>query len=169
MRDTSDASYALPYHYSRMIETNLDLHHTPFAHRPYVPVGARIKPFEAYLGPIFWCEAWSKPNDANLDDLQVAFQIDDRHVNARGHCHGGMFMTFADATLGIVASVASQAPVLTLSLQSNFLKPGHVGDWVYSEPKLTQKTPSIIFVESILKIDEEPVFNCSSLWKVLGR
>lgn len=27
-----EAQYELPYHYSRMVETNLDIHHTPFVH-----------------------------------------------------------------------------------------------------------------------------------------
>lgn len=39
----SEASYVLPYHYSRMVETNLDLHHTPFVHKPYVPNTPRVE------------------------------------------------------------------------------------------------------------------------------
>lgn len=44
---TSEASYVLPYHYSRMVETNLDVHHTAFVHGAYVPVGERVDGFEA--------------------------------------------------------------------------------------------------------------------------
>jgi phenylpropionate dioxygenase-like ring-hydroxylating dioxygenase large terminal subunit len=43
----TEASYVLPYHYSRMIETNLDLHHTPFVHGSIIPVGTRMLDFEA--------------------------------------------------------------------------------------------------------------------------
>ena len=46
---TSQASYVLPYHYSRMVETNLDIHHTAFVHGAFVPVGARVDPFEASI------------------------------------------------------------------------------------------------------------------------
>lgn len=45
----TEASYVLPYNYSRMIETNLDLHHTPFVHGNVIPVGTRMLDFEASL------------------------------------------------------------------------------------------------------------------------
>lgn len=126
-------------------------------------------PFEAYLGPFFINPDWRSLDLEAGDELKVAFKIDDRHVNARGICHGGMFMTFADATLGIVSWFVADKPTVTLSLQSNFLKPGHLGDWVITRPKLIRKTASIIFVESTLEVEEEPIFTCSSLWKVVGR
>ncbi len=46
---TTDASYILPYHYSRMVETNLDLHHAPFVHGNVFPSGERVVDFEASL------------------------------------------------------------------------------------------------------------------------
>ncbi|MEN8182396.1 MAG: aromatic ring-hydroxylating dioxygenase subunit alpha [Myxococcota bacterium] len=48
-RGTAQASYVLPYHYSRMVETNLDIHHTPFVHGNVIPVGERVDGFEASL------------------------------------------------------------------------------------------------------------------------
>lgn len=45
----TEASYVLPYNYSRMIETNLDIHHTPFVHGNIVPVGTRVIDFEAHV------------------------------------------------------------------------------------------------------------------------
>jgi phenylpropionate dioxygenase-like ring-hydroxylating dioxygenase large terminal subunit len=44
---STQTSYILPYHYSRMVETNLDLHHTPFVHGNVVPVGTRMRAFDA--------------------------------------------------------------------------------------------------------------------------
>jgi len=49
VRGTSQASYVLPYHYSRMVETNLDLHHSPFVHRAVFPNRPRVDPFEARI------------------------------------------------------------------------------------------------------------------------
>jgi phenylpropionate dioxygenase-like ring-hydroxylating dioxygenase large terminal subunit len=46
---STDASYILPYHYSRMVETNLDIHHTPFVHGNVVPVGTRVLDFDAHV------------------------------------------------------------------------------------------------------------------------
>lgn len=49
LRCSSEASYILPYHYSRMVETNLDIHHTPFVHGSVIPVGQRVANFSARL------------------------------------------------------------------------------------------------------------------------
>jgi acyl-coenzyme A thioesterase PaaI-like protein len=48
-------------------------------------------PFEIYLGPIFEIGAKAARS--------FALKIDDRHVNRRKVMHGGMLMTYADATL----------------------------------------------------------------------
>jgi phenylpropionate dioxygenase-like ring-hydroxylating dioxygenase large terminal subunit len=45
----TEASLILPYHYSRMVETNLDIHHTPFVHGNIIPVGTRVVDFEAHV------------------------------------------------------------------------------------------------------------------------
>lgn len=126
-------------------------------------------PFEAYVGPFFASKGYETVDYTAGETATLAFQIDDRHVNAKGICHGGMFLSFADATLGIVAWRAVDQPTVTLSMQSQFLKPGHVGDWVFTTPKLIRKTPSIIFVESTFEINEEIVFTATSLWKVIGK
>jgi phenylpropionate dioxygenase-like ring-hydroxylating dioxygenase large terminal subunit len=50
LRRTAQASYVLPYHYTRMMETNLDIHHTPFVHRRVIPgLGTRMEPYEAHI------------------------------------------------------------------------------------------------------------------------
>ena len=47
LASSSEASYELPHHYSRMVETNLDIYHTPFVHRSVVPgVGPEVHDFE---------------------------------------------------------------------------------------------------------------------------
>jgi len=45
----TEASYVLPYHYTRMVETNLDIHHTPFVHGNLFPVGTRMVDFDAHV------------------------------------------------------------------------------------------------------------------------
>ena len=125
-------------------------------------------PFEAWIGPFFVHEDYREA-DPEKGELEVAFQIDDRHVNASGICHGGMFLTFADATLGMVPWRVGGVHAVTLSLQSQFLKPGRLGDWVITRPRLIRKTPSIIFTESTFEINDEIVFAATSLWKVIGK
>lgn len=128
-----------------------------------------VDPFEALVGPFFIRD----PSPLRTGDLEapleVAFQIDDRHINGNGICHGGMFLTFADATMGIVPWLVNEDYAVTLSLQSQFLKPGRLGDVVFTRPRLIRKTPSIIFIESTFEIEDEIVFTTTSLWKVIGK
>lgn len=122
-------------------------------------------PFEAHLGPFF------TPPDfgASLSDRTAQVCLDERHMNSREVCHGGALMTFADAFLGGVAHRAAGTPVVTLSVQSNFLRPGKIGDWVTIRPRVTRTTRSIVFAEVDLLVEEEPIFTATSLWKVLGK
>ncbi|MCZ6644302.1 MAG: Rieske 2Fe-2S domain-containing protein [Gammaproteobacteria bacterium] len=47
---SSEMSYVLPHHYTRMVEANLDMHHTPFVHKWSVPgLGAIVRDFHARL------------------------------------------------------------------------------------------------------------------------
>lgn len=46
---TAQASYILPHHYTRMVEANLDIHHTPFVHGRVFPTGSQLDPFEARI------------------------------------------------------------------------------------------------------------------------
>jgi phenylpropionate dioxygenase-like ring-hydroxylating dioxygenase large terminal subunit len=46
---STQTSYILPYHYSRMVETNLDIHHTPFVHGNVIPCGTRMLDFDAHV------------------------------------------------------------------------------------------------------------------------
>jgi acyl-coenzyme A thioesterase PaaI-like protein len=126
-------------------------------------------PFEAFVGPFFENRQNHTADVERGEPLLFAFQIDDRHVNARQVCHGGMFMTFADAMLGHIAWRTAKTHTVTLSMQSQFLKPGHLGDWVIIRPKLVRKTRSIIFVDGTFEINDEIVYTATSLWKVIGR
>lgn len=45
---SAEATKILPYHYSRMMETNLDIHHTPFVHGRVMPgVGTEVHGYTA--------------------------------------------------------------------------------------------------------------------------
>ncbi len=47
---SAEASYVLPYHYTRMVETNLDIHHTPFVHGSVFPgLGHEVHDYSAHL------------------------------------------------------------------------------------------------------------------------
>jgi phenylpropionate dioxygenase-like ring-hydroxylating dioxygenase large terminal subunit len=47
---SAEASYVLPYHYTRMVETNLDIHHTPIVHGKVIPgLANELEDYQAHL------------------------------------------------------------------------------------------------------------------------
>ena len=130
-----------------------------------IPTGYRetklADPFEIYLGPIH--EAGEKPN------RRFAFLIDDRHVNRRKVMHGGMMMTYADATLGALAADLSEGMIaVTLNMQSQFLAPAPLGKIIEVKPELTRRTRSMLFIRGDFTVGNEIVMTASSVWKLLG-
>ncbi|HVZ69758.1 MAG TPA: PaaI family thioesterase [Rhizomicrobium sp.] len=118
-------------------------------------------PFEIYLGPIY--ETGEKPN------RRFALLADERHVNRRDVIHGGMMMTYADATLGALAADLSEGRVaVTLNMQSQFLAPAPLGKIVEVKPELTRRTRSMLFIRGDFTVDGEIVMTASSVWKLLG-
>jgi uncharacterized protein (TIGR00369 family) len=118
-------------------------------------------PFEIHLGPIY--ESGEKPNRV------FALKIDERHVNRRQVMHGGMLMTFADATLGaLAADLSGGAVAVTLNMQSQFLAPAPLGKIVEVKPELTRRTRSLLFIRGDFTVEGEIVMTASSVWKMLG-
>jgi uncharacterized protein (TIGR00369 family) len=118
-------------------------------------------PFEIYLGPVF--ETGAK------GARRFLLQIDARHVNLRGVLHGGMLMTFADLALGQAAwDLTDHANVVTLSMQSQFLKTARIGDAVEVAPKLLRRTRSLLFLRGDFEVAGEVIYTASSIWKILG-
>ncbi|TNE37878.1 MAG: PaaI family thioesterase [Alphaproteobacteria bacterium] len=125
-------------------------------------------PFEAFVGPFFDKRVpQDGPGFDGKGELWASFFIDERHVNTQGICHGGMLMSFADATLGIIAwRINNQNPSVTLSMQTNFLKAGRIGDLVEVRPRLERKASGILFASGSFEVNGEPLFTATSLWKL---
>ena len=120
-----------------------------------------IDPFEMFIGPIF--------ERGEKGAREFALLVDPRHANRRDSLHGGMLMSFADATLGAAAADFAGSPmVVTLNMQSHFLAPAPVGKLVLVAPELTRSTRSLLFVRGDFKVDGNIVMTAASIWKKLG-
>ncbi len=135
----SEASYILPYHYSRMIETNLDIHHTPFVHGNVVPVGTRVLDFEAH---------------AEGDRIYSSGRLVKEKDLARGKTTGMPFR--ADLLLPNLALI-ELTPKLRILVCATPVDDGHSWMWfrycqTYTDNALLGKLMTWISVQSELRI-----------------
>jgi acyl-coenzyme A thioesterase PaaI-like protein len=96
--------------------------------------------------------------------------VDERHVNMRGVLHGAMLMTFADLALGQAAwDATDHAAVVTLNMQSQFVKATHLGDLVEVAPDLIRRTGSLLFLRGDFIVASDIIFTVSTVWKVINQ
>lgn len=121
-----------------------------------------VDPFEVHVGPAY--------QQGAPGSRRFAFRVDERHVNRRGVVHGGMMLTFADLALGAAAwDLTDRAPCVTLGMQTQFLKPAHIGDIVEVQPQLLRRTRALLFLRGDFLVESEAVFTATSVWKLLGQ
>lgn len=119
-----------------------------------------IDPFEAYIGPYF------RRRDAK--GYEFCLPLDDRHLNAMGNAHGGMLMTFADASMGLTAwEAVPDSPVVTLGMNLTFQSAATAGALLRMSPRITRQTRSVLFIEGDLRIDDQIIAGATSIWKIL--
>src|SRR5436190_14202790 len=72
--------------------------------------------------------------------LSLGLHIEQRHLNSRGSCHGGLLATLADIALGYACVAAGEdgqsRNFVTIDLAVEYLAATQAGDWLYSEVKV---------------------------------
>lgn len=80
---------------------------------------------------------------------RVVLQIEDRHLNRNGTLHGGIIAMMLDASAGFAASRALSprdfSPVVTISLNTNYLAPARGGMVVTAIGRMTGGGASTVF------------------------
>lgn len=114
------------------------------------------------VGPI-----WTK-KDAD-DRRRFGFLAEQRHANLVGVVQGGMVMTFADRTLGMLAWEAAGAPLVTISYEHQFVGPGRIGSFIELEGEIVRATPGLIFMRGLVTSPSGLVASCQGTWKILSK
>jgi acyl-coenzyme A thioesterase PaaI-like protein len=117
--------------------------------------------FEELVGPFYF----------RKEDNGVVFALRalQKHANPNGIIHGGMLMTLADHTMGaLVWHGIGRRPCATVSMESQFVAGGKVGDWIEARAELTRQGRSLVFVRGRLTTGERTLLTASGIWKVLG-
>ena len=58
---------------------------------------------------------------------------------------------------------------MTISMQSQFLKPARAGDRIEVTPELVRRTRSLMFLRGDFLVEEDVIYSATSVWKLLGQ
>lgn len=98
---------------------------------------------------------------------RIGFRVAERHANPVGACHGGAMATFADAQLIAVRGGREEgrAHTPTVSLSVDYLSAAQLGEWVEAQVELIRETPTLLFVQSVIRVGNRPVARTSAIYR----
>ena len=127
----------------------------------FVPTGD-IGGFHGHIGPFFM--------SSDGPPWRMGLHLTDRHTNPHGVADGGLLMSLADHLIGmtIFRSVENGTQAVTISLNSDFLGAGRVGDWIEGSAFITRKTRELIFARAEIACARNPILAVSGVWKIVA-
>ena len=122
----------------------------------------RSSPFLDLLGPLY--------NKKTTDNLVIGFRCEQKHCNARGTVHGGVFSSVADVALGYNAAFSGDKPVpmVTASLTIDYVGAAKLGDWVEVNTDVQKVGSSMAFANCYFIVDNKRIARASGVFNVLS-
>jgi acyl-coenzyme A thioesterase 13 len=103
-------------------------------------------------------------------ELSLGLRIEQRHLNSRGTCHGGLLATLADIALGYACVAANEdgqsRNFVTIDLAVEYLAASREGDWLYSEVKVVHADTRTASAAGHLLVDGSPVARISANFRM---
>lgn len=139
------------------------------AEPPFDPRAAGWKPLPAEDYPALIGPFWARREPGEVKRWRYGFLAEKRHANIGGVVHGGMLMSFADDMLGMaVWESAGRKPCTTVQLNTHFISPARIGEFVESRAEVMRATRTVVFVRGMLVVGDRTVVSADGVWKILG-
>jgi len=129
---------------------------------PAIPAGFepifRTSPFIDLVGPVY-----SKRDGKKI---VVALLVSEKHCNARGSAHGGLFMTLLDIALGYNASYANDPParLTTVSVTTDFAGSAQIGDWIEIHVDVQRVGGKLAFANAYVHAGAQRIVRASAVF-----
>lgn len=134
-------------------------------HKNALPDGAELVStagFNQFVGPLY---ALRDGEDGAVK--RYAFVAADKHMNSANAVHGGMLMTFMDVAMSRTARAVSGAQVCsTVSLTTDFVGPGRLGDLIEAHIRVTRRARTMVFMSGLLVCADRTLLSATGLWKI---
>ncbi|MEM8661567.1 MAG: PaaI family thioesterase [Pseudomonadota bacterium] len=121
----------------------------------------RTSPFLDLIGPIY---------NKKLDDgLLVGMRVQEKHCNARGSMHGGVFSSLADIALGYSSVLKSggTTPLVTANLSLDFAGSAQLGDWVEITTDVQKIGKRMAFANCYFAVNDKRIVRASAVFGVI--
>lgn len=129
-------------------------------------VEGRYAPFSSHIGPFHYKK---EKNENGSISGWVGLPFQDHHIGGNQRGHGGLLLTMLDEAMGMTAAYAKgdHSPVVTLSMQTNFIAATLPGNFIKATAKVSSFTNSVAFVDGQAWCGDTLVGTASGVWKYL--
>lgn len=118
--------------------------------------------FNTHIGPIRFADAG--------DHWIGALDLQRHHMNLGGVSHGGVYMSFADTTMGVAAYQASgQQRAATIDFTAHFLAAAKEGQTLLCAARLNRFVSGVVFMEAELWAGGRQCMAAKGIWKLLSK
>ena len=118
-------------------------------------------------------DPWEPLYSRILDDrVQIGLFLAEAHCNSRGFAHGGLVTALADNAMGLSCIRKMQSEgrepkgLMTISLSTDFLGTGRVGQWLMVDTDHVKGGKSIAFARAMILADGGAIAQASATFKV---
>ncbi len=132
---------------------------------PDVPPGFsplfRTSPFLDIVGPLY--------SQGTGAELIIGLRIAEKHANARGVAHGGVFATLADIALGYALASSTDPPtsMVTANLTLDYAGGAKVGDWIEVRVDIQKMGSRMAFANAYLFNQQQRIVRASAVFLVV--
>ena len=122
-----------------------------------------LSPFNALVGPLY--------ERRDGDAVSIGLQIEQKHTNSRGICHGGVLATLADLALGysMLARSGDRGSFLTAHLAVDYAGAAKAGDWLESKVEIQRVGARLAFANCYLVANGKPIVRASAIFARDGK
>lgn len=113
------------------------------------------------LGPIY--------ESGSGTDYRLGLRIDQRHINAKGFCHGALLAMLADVHLGRLCALSATPRInlVTTGLNLSYLAPARLGQWLQAEGAIDRVGKSLACATGLVLADGKPALRATGTFQVI--
>ena len=123
----------------------------------------KLSPFNTLVGPLY--------ERRDGETVSIGLQLEEKHVNSRGKCHGGVLATLADLALGyaMLAKTGDRGGFVTAHLAVDYAGAARAGDWVESQVEIQRVGSRLAFANCYLVANGARIVRASAIFAREGQ